>query len=375
MNWFLSGVCYEGQITKDLVKVIPKRSIAMLHHEDIDCTATDALIAKKVKAVLNVKRSMTGRYDHNGVLELLEAQIPVYDIVEMYDRRIKFHLKNIKIVNLDLFVLDNDHWVKVAKVFRYTIKWVYELKKISSYHLTELYKDFVSNSITYAKKELADFLNDSSIYQPFVELDGKEVVIVVRGSKYKKDFLTLLPTIKTKKLPIIAVDGAADGLAELGIIPNYIIGDMDSVSEKLLKSGAKLIAHCYLDGNSPGFERVCKLGLQCEKLPFVGTSEDVAIIFSYWANAKVIYLVGGHASMNEFLEKGRKGMGATLLTRMQAGHRIVDLKGIHQLEQKNNRILPLFPIAGSLAALLFITSSSKIQLLLMILWNWITVGG
>ncbi|MDE5412232.1 putative cytokinetic ring protein SteA [Alkalihalobacterium chitinilyticum] len=376
MNLFLRGVCYEGQITKDLVKTLPSKSIVVLHHEDIDSTAADALIDKKVKAVINVKQSMTGKYDHNGVLELLQAQIPVYDIVEIVDRNIALHLSKAKIINNELFLYEDNKWLKVAKLYRYTFSRVKDLKKVAFFHSTETYKDFVSNSLTYADKELGDFLSEYQQYQPFSELDGKEVVIVVRGAKYKQDFQVVLPIIKRKKLPIIAVDGAADGLAELGVFPDYIIGDMDSVSERLLQSGAKLIAHCYLNGNSPGYDRVCKLGLSCEKLPFVGTSEDVAVIFSYWANAKVIYLVGGHNSMNDFLEKGRNGMGATLLTRMQAGHRIVDLKGIHRLRSNREKYsLPMYPIAGSIMVLLIMSSTSKIQLLFMILWNWIKVGG
>ncbi|MFV8827980.1 putative cytokinetic ring protein SteA [Alkalihalobacterium sp. APHAB7] len=376
MNRFMRGVCYEGQITKDLVKVIPPKSIVVLHHEDIDSTAADALIDKKVKAVINVKRSMTGKYDHNGVLELLEAQIPVYDIVEIVDRNFSLHLSKARIINNELFLYEENKWFNVAKLYRYTIKWVNDLKKVAFFHSTDTYKGFVDNSLSYANRELGDFLSEYQKVQLFNDLDGKEVVIVVRGSKYKKDFLTLMPKIKRKKLPIVAVDGAADGLAELGVFPNYIIGDMDSVSERLLQSGAKLIAHCYLNGNSPGYERVCKLGLPCEKLPFVGTSEDVAVIFSYWANAKVIYLVGGHNSMNDFLEKGRNGMGATLLTRMQAGHRIVDLRGIHRLQLNREKFsLPMYPVAGSIMAILILSSSSKIQLLFMILWNWIKVGG
>ncbi|WP_216829455.1 putative cytokinetic ring protein SteA [Alkalihalobacterium elongatum] len=377
MKRFLRGVCYEGQVTKDLVKTIPQKSIAVLHHEDIDSTAADALVEKKVRAVINIKRSMTGQYDHNGVLELLEAQIPVYDIVQLSYFSFSLHLSKVKIINDTLFVLDEDKWKAVAKLYRYTIKWVNELKKIAYFRSTEKFEGFVNNSLSYAKKELDDFLTEPIKDQPFEGFDGKEVVIVVRGAKYKKDFMMLLPQIKKRNLLIVAVDGAADGLAEFGVIPNYIIGDMDSVSEKLLRSGAKLIAHCYPNGKSPGYERVCHLGLNCKRLPFIGTSEDVAVIFSYWANAKVIYLIGGHNSMNDFLEKGRNGMGATLLTRMQAGHRIVDLKGIHRLKlNKQQKVtLPLYPLAGSIIALFLVGSSTKVQLLFGILWNWMKVGG
>jgi len=44
---------------------------------------------------------------------------------------------------------------------------------------------------------------------------------------------------------LIGVDGGADALIEAGLKPDIIIGDMDSVSDDALRSGAKLIVHAY----------------------------------------------------------------------------------------------------------------------------------
>jgi uncharacterized membrane-anchored protein len=41
--------------------------------------------------------------------------------------------------------------------------------------------------------------------------------------------------------------------------------------------------------------------------------------------------VGYHSCMADFLEKGRKGMGSTLLVRMKIGDRFIDAKGFNQL--------------------------------------------
>ena len=41
--------------------------------------------------------------------------------------------------------------------------------------------------------------------------------------------------------------------------------------------------------------------------------------------------VGTHASMVDFLDKGRSGMASTFLVRMKVGTRLVDAKGVSQL--------------------------------------------
>ena len=95
--------------------------------------------------------------------------------------------------------------------------------------------------------------------------------------------------------------------------------------------GATLLCHEHVNGSSPGLKRVKKLNLDAQTIRFIGTSEDVAITSAYWSNARHVYLIGCRIGMTEFLEKARRGMGATLLSRMQAGDRLTDLKGIHLL--------------------------------------------
>ena len=50
-----------------------------------------------------------------------------------------------------------------------------------------------------------------------------------------------------------------------------------------------------------------------------GTSEDVAMLLAWEAGAQLIVAVGTHATMVEFLDKGRKGMASTFLTRLRLG--------------------------------------------------------
>jgi uncharacterized membrane-anchored protein len=56
---------------------------------------------------------------------------------------------------------------------------------------------------------------------------------------------------------LIGVDGGADALMEAGLRPDLIVGDMDSVSDEALASGAEVVVHAYADGDAPG-SRACR---------------------------------------------------------------------------------------------------------------------
>jgi uncharacterized membrane-anchored protein len=77
-------------------------------------------------------------------------------------------------------------------------------------------------------------------------------------------------------------------------------------------------------------------------LPYVefvaaGMSEDAAMLLAYEAGAPLIVAVGAHATMVEFLDKGRRGMASTFLTRLRLGPVLVDAKGVNRLYESRIR--------------------------------------
>ena len=67
------------------------------------------------------------------------------------------------------------------------------------------------------------------------------------------------------------------------------------------------------------------------------------------AGAALIVAVGTHATLEEFLDKGRAGMASTFLTRLRVGGKLVDAKGVSRLYR--SRISPwtlLLLVAASL---------------------------
>ena len=163
----------------------------------------------------------------------------------------------------------------------------------------------------------------------------------------------------------MGVDGGADALIEAGYKPDMIIGDMDSCSDATLQSGAELVVHAYHDGRAPGLERIEQLGLEAVVFPALGTSEDAAMLLADSKGAQLLVAVGTHASLVEFLDKGRAGMASTFLTRLRVGPKLVDAKGVSRIYRSQIKTwhLVLLVLSGLLAlvtALLFTDVGSAV---------------
>jgi uncharacterized membrane-anchored protein len=100
------------------------------------------------------------------------------------------------------------------------------------------------------------------------------------------------------------------------------------------------------------------LGIEATTFPTSGTSEDAAMLLADENDASVIVSVGGHATLTEFLDKGRGGMASSLLTRLRLGAKLVDARGVARIYR--NRIsaaalmllvlVAMFAVVAALAA-------------------------
>ncbi|MDR1117748.1 MAG: thiamine pyrophosphokinase, partial [Bifidobacteriaceae bacterium] len=167
---------------------------------------------------------------------------------------------------------------------------------------------------------------------------------------------------------------------EAGLKPTLIVGDMDSVSDAALGSGAELVVQAYLDGRAPGAARLDALGLAYTELPMAGTSEDMAMLIADDKGAELIVAVGTHMTVQEFLDKGRAGMASTFLTRLRVGGKLVDAKGVSRLYRRgvSNWQLTGLLVAGLVALVAALASTPSGQTLLGLfgaffddLWAWI----
>jgi uncharacterized membrane-anchored protein len=221
----------------------------------------------------------------------------------------------------------------------------------------------------YLRRERDLLLDGVGVPDVDTNLDGRQVLIVVRGYDYQEDLQTLRHYIREYRPVLIGVDGGADALLEAGYTPDLIVGDMDSVSDATLRCGAEIVVHAYRDGRAPGLDRLERLGVKSVLFPATGTSEDVAMLLADSKGASLIVAVGTHATLVEFLDKGRSGMASTFLTRLRVGPKLVDAKGVSRLYQNRIRSwqLVMLVVAGLISLIVAVAATPTGQAWLEVL--------
>ncbi|KAA5807646.1 putative cytokinetic ring protein SteA [Thermoanaerobacterium thermosaccharolyticum] len=336
----ITGTVKIDKKTKNLAKRIGPGEIAVIDHVDIDEIGAESLIEKKILAVINANKSISGRYPNLGPLIIDKAGIPIIDEVgeDIFD----LLKENDRITIIDNEIYKDGKLIKKGKLLTHDVI-NYKMEECKENLEVELDK-FIENTLEYAKKEKSFILGNIEIPDVKTKFKDRQALVVVRGKDYKEDLYTIRQYITDVKPILIGVDGGADAILEFGLTPDIIVGDMDSVSDKALKQAKEIVVHAYPNGKSPGLERVKSLGLDAHIFKAPGTSEDIAMLLAYEKGADLIVAVGTHSSMIDFLEKGRKGMSSTFLVRLKIGSKLIDAKGVNKLYRENFRLSYVFSI-------------------------------
>jgi uncharacterized membrane-anchored protein len=323
----LSGPARLGRRTKLLVKSLEPGAIAVLDHKDLDRVSAEDLIAAGVLAVLNCSPSSTGAYPNMGPLLLVQAGIHLVDLPD--DKLFK------QVKDGDALTVRDGTVVRAGKTLASgEVQEPAAVRAATDERRREIgdaLEAFAKNTIEHMLEERE--LLSGRIDLPRFDTDFRDrpALIVVRGVDHQKDLRMLRPYIRDVKPRIIAVDGGANALLEEGFKPDMIVGDMDSASEASLRCGAELVVHAYPDGRAPGRDHLESLGLPFKLVPAPGTSQDVAMLIAAEKGSELIISVGSQFNLVEFLDKNRRGMASTFLTRLRLGEILVDAKGVSRL--------------------------------------------
>ncbi|MEW6769804.1 MAG: putative cytokinetic ring protein SteA [Bacillota bacterium] len=314
--------------TKNLVKRLQPNEIAIISHSGIDKLAAQGLIDARCKLVLNAERSLSPDYPNEGPLMLVEAGIPIVDnlgpaVLEIPE-------------GTEVEVEGDTVYVEGTLIARGELLDTEKIRAgmaAAQSRIGEVLVRFVDNTLAYARNEIGLVAGKIPMPELRTNLQGRHVLIVVRGFDYKEDLRAIRSYIREMRPVLIGVDGGADALREFGYRPDIVIGDMDSVSDAALRESKEIVVHAYPNGEAPGLKRVKALGLFAVTLPLLGTSEDAAMLLAYEKGASLIVAVGTHSNVLDFLEKGRQGMGSTFLARLKVGSILIDAKGVSRLYQ------------------------------------------
>jgi uncharacterized membrane-anchored protein len=370
----ITGIARIDRRTKRLVKRLQPGDIAVINHEDLDRVAAETLVDAAPVAVVNAAASISGRYPNLGPLLLCQAGIPLVDDVgpEVME---SIHEGAPITIDGGRVLVGSD---VVAAGVRQTTATVDAAIDVARANMGPELERFAANTVEYVREEIELLTGTLDLPAVRCKIAGRHVLIVVRGIDYKKDLSLLQQSgyLRGERPVVIGVDGGADALLEIGAVPDIIIGDFDSVSERALRCGAQLIVHGYTDGRAPGAKRLDDMGLPHTVFSAPGTSEDIAMLLAYEKGAELMVAVGTHNSMVEFLDKGRAGMASTFLVRMKVGDALVDAKGVSRLYRSSVRTMDLvwMILAAAFTLAVALMLSEPVRLVLRAFWRSLFSG-
>jgi uncharacterized membrane-anchored protein len=360
------GVARLGKRTKTLVKRLKPSDVAIIDHENLDRVSAEDLIACGVKAVVNAARSSSDRYPNMGPLLLVQAGVLLVDApgAPLFD----------KLKDGDAIVV---HGGEIrhngAVVATGEVQAPVALRALNDERRREIgeaLEAFARNTVEHMLEERELLIGKIELPRFDTEFRDRPALVVVRGVDHKRDLRALRPYVRDVKPVIVAVDGGADALVEHGFRANMIVGDMDSVSDRTLRMGAELIVHAYPDGRAPGRDRVKALGLPHKVVPAPGTSQDIAMLIAAEKGARLIVSVGSQYNLVEFLDKNRRGMSSTFLTRLRVGEILVDAKGVSRLYRPRPGLWPIVAlfVVGVIAFVAIVALTPGLRDVADLLW-------
>src|SRR5919198_115187 len=302
----VSGVARLDRQTLRLAGRLNPGDIAIIDHVDLDRMAAEALVVAKPAAIVNAQPSISGRYPNLGPQLIVSHNILLLDNV---GAEIFAAVKEGTKVRID------GHTVYVGETAvvtgtRQDIETVQALMIEAKSGLSSQLEAFAVNTAEFMARERRLLLDGEGIPDIKTRFAGKHAVIVVRGHDHQRDLKSLKHYIREYKPVLVGVDGGADALLEAGLEPHLIVGDMDAVSDAALATDN---------------------------------------------GAELVVAVGSHATLTEFLDRGRSGMASSFLTRLRLGSKVMDASGVARLYR--NRISGAALLLLVIAALVAIVAA------------------
>ena len=214
----LQGPVKAGKRTKILVERLEPGDIALIDHRDLDELAAQSLVAQKVRAVINVNNSISGRYPNKGPQVLWEARIPQFDLAGP-DLMLKVQDgERLTIVNGGIWRAQ-ELLATAREVDEAVIK---QQTAVAEANLGNLLDAFVQNTLDYARQEKKLILEALEVPPLRTAFAGKHTLVVVRGQSYRQDLEAIKHYIAEVKPVLVGVDGGADALLSLVISRTWL---------------------------------------------------------------------------------------------------------------------------------------------------------
>lgn len=342
----VTGAVRVDSRARKLAARIEAGQIAVIDMRDLDRDTAQAFVSAGVSAVLNAAPSITGRFPNLGPTVLVEAGVVLIDDLGSDIMTIK---EGTNVVLTGGTV--THHGKVVATGQRQSLQSVREATDAARSGFSAQIQAFAATTGEYLEREAALVVNGAVLPELPTDLHNRIVLVVLDDSDVRRQLKQAQAWLRDTHPFVIGVDGGAQAAARAHVRPDVIVGDMEIIPEKLIRSRAQLVVGSS-EQYRQGADRLKRMGLEFHLVDTTVTAADIAILLASYAGAKAVVVAGEHATFEDFLDRGRTGMAASFFTRLRAGSQLISLSAVVATYRPRLRA-PMFVALVASAAVAF----------------------
>jgi uncharacterized membrane-anchored protein len=332
-----TGVARFARHGDDAASSLRAGDIAVVDLTDMDRGQAEALVDRQVRAVVNAGQSSTGRYPNLGPRILADAGITLIDQV---GQGVWSRVKNGETVRIDGNRVFKGETLVAQGVSQDDATVTASLGEADRGLSTRL-ESLMANATDYLQRERALLLEGARVPRLSKRLYKRPVVVVSKSFSWQSDLRRIRRWIRERDPVLIGVGAGADALLDAGHKPHVVLGSLDELSDRAIRTGAGVVVTAASDHDKGGAERFEKAGVDPIWFVANGSATDLAIVLADSNDAPVIVEVGAPQGLMEFLERGPADVASSFVTRLRAGSRLVDAKAAGHFAAQS---MPKWPV-------------------------------
>ena len=347
----LPGVHGTARVHRRTAQLLPRLrpgDVAVVDHLDMDRATAQSLVDAGVAAVVSAGPLISGRYPNLGPQVLVEAGVVVLDQVgdQVFSR-----LRDGAAVRID------EGAVHVGEE-RVASGRVLDAERVDAemddarHGLTTQLESFTHNTTELLRREQDLLLHGHGVPRTATVLTGRPVVVVVRSHGWEAELKALKPFLKEQDPVLVAVEHGADALASMGLKPDVVVvpaGSDDLPRGDVLRSARDVVVLLERGSARSATESLERMSIRPLRFETGATPEDAALLLAAAAEPSLVVGVGMHATLHEFLDRGRPGLASSFLTRLRLGPLLVDAAAVPALY--DGAVRPRHVLGATLAGL------------------------
>jgi uncharacterized membrane-anchored protein len=361
----VTGTLRMDRRTGSLLQRLEPGDIAVIDHLDLDQANAEALVDRGVVAVVNASPMISGRYPNRGPEVLASSGVVMVDGVgsavfgRLHDgARARVH---------DGRVLVGDDPVVTGRALD-DVALVALLDEARS-GLPSQVESLAHNTAELLRRDRDLLLHGHGLPETLTRFEGRPVVVVVPAHDHRQELRRLRRFVAERRPVLVGVDA----LLEAGHRPDVVVvtteavggggrashGVSDRVSDRALTVARDVVLHTDGSDRAAADERLHRLGVHHTTVAAPPMGEDLALLLADVRGASLLVAVGGHTSLEDFLDGKRAGLASTFLTRLRVGPKLVDARSVAALNAGQVRLwqVVLVLLVGLLALALAVATT------------------